>query len=42
MTEIGGGWYMQKNTKGILPLMIPKLGKKHQRKMMKLKIYIRR
>ena len=37
MTEIGGGWYMEKNTKGLLPLRRPKLSKNHNRRRMKLK-----
>ena len=32
MTEIGGGWYMEKITKAIPPLRIPKLSKKSQEK----------
>ena len=28
MTEIGGGWYMKKITKGLPPLRRPKLSKK--------------
>ena len=32
MTEIGGGWYMGKITKGKPPLIIPKLSKKSQDK----------
>ena len=32
MTEIGGGWYMGKITKGKPPLIIPKLSKKSQEK----------
>ena len=37
MTEIGGGWYMEKMTKGLPPLRRQKLSKNHKRKMMKLK-----
>ena len=32
MTEIGGGWYIEKITKGLPPLRRPKLGKKAQEK----------
>ena len=32
MTEIGGGWYMEKITKGLPPLRRPKLSKKSQEK----------
>ena len=28
MTEIGGGWYKEKRTKGLPPHKIPKLNKK--------------
>ena len=35
MTEIGGGWYMKKNTKVLLPLRIPKLIKNHKRRRIK-------
>ena len=38
MTEIGGGWYMKKITKGLTPLRKQKLSKKHKKKMIKLKI----
>ena len=37
MTEIGGGWYMEKITKGLPPLRRPKLSKNHKRSKMKLK-----
>ena len=36
MTEIGGGWYMEKITKRLPPLRRPKLSKKHKRRSMKL------
>ena len=32
MTEIGGGWYMEKITKGLTPPRRPKLSKKSQEK----------
>ena len=32
MTEIGGGWYMEKTTKVLPPLRRPKLSKKAQEK----------
>ena len=32
MTGIGGGWYMEKNSKGLPPLRISKLSKKSQEK----------
>ena len=32
LTEIGGGWYMKKMTKGLPPLSRPKLSKKAQEK----------
>ena len=32
MTEIGGGWYMEKITKGLPPLRRPTLNKKAQEK----------
>ena len=32
MTDIGGGWYMEKSAKGIPPLRITKLSKKSQEK----------
>ena len=34
MTEIGGGWYMEKINKGLTPLSIPKLIKNHKKSMM--------
>ena len=37
MTEIGGGWYMKKFTKGLPPLWRPKQSTYHKRKMMKFK-----
>ena len=37
MTEIGGGWYMKKLTKGLPPLRIPKQSKKAY----KINIYIK-
>ena len=40
MTEIGGGWYTEKITKGLQPLMRPKLIKKSQEKEDKtIKLY---
>ena len=30
ITEVGGGWYMEKNDKGLPPLRRPKLRKKVQ------------
>ena len=42
MTEIGGGWYMKKITKGIPPLKIPTLCKKSQEKEEEIrKIYMK-
>ena len=35
MTEIGGGWYMKKITKGLPPLRRPKISKKHKNSRMK-------
>ena len=32
MIEIGGGWYMEKNNKGLPPLRRPKISKKSQQK----------
>ena len=32
MTEIGGGWYMEKNMKVLSPLRITKVSKKAQEK----------
>ena len=40
MTDIGGGWYMGKSDKGLPPINISKLSKKHNRSRIKLKIYI--
>ena len=36
MTDIGGVWYMEKSDKGLLPLNISKLNKKHKITRMKL------
>ena len=30
MTDIGGGWYMEKSAKGLPPLKISKLSKKYK------------
>ena len=41
-TEIGGGWYMEKNSKGLPPLKISKISKKSQEKQDEIKnIYIK-
>ena len=40
MTDISGGWYMEKNDKGLPALKISKLSINHQRSRMKFKIYI--
>ena len=37
MTEIGGGWYMGKSSKGIPPLRISKISKKAQDKEDKIR-----
>ena len=37
MTDIGGGWYMEKNARGLSPLKRTKLSKKHKKGSMKLK-----
>ena len=37
MTDIGGGWYMEKSDKGLPPLKISKLGKKAQEKKDEIK-----
>ena len=37
MTDIGGGWYMVKIARGIPPLRITKLSKKHKKVRMKFK-----
>ena len=37
LTEIGGGWYMKKMTKGIPPLRRPKLSKQSQGKYDEIK-----
>ena len=37
MTEIGGGWYMERIVKGIPLPSRTKLGKKHKKRRMKLK-----
>ena len=42
MTEIGGGWYLEKVTKGLPPLRRPKLSKRAQAKEDEIKNYIRR
>ena len=40
MTEIGGGWYMKKNAKGLPQLKRSKISKKHKIRRMKLiKLY---
>ena len=39
MTDIGGGWYMEKSAKGLPPLKISKIRKKHKRIRMKLKFF---
>ena len=39
MTEIGGGWYMEKIPKELIPLRTSKLNKKGQEKEDKTKIY---
>ena len=31
MTDIGGGWYMEKSVRGIPPLKRTKLSKKHKK-----------
>ena len=41
LTEIGGGWYVEKITKVLPPLRRPKQGKKVQDKYDEIKIYIR-
>ena len=35
MIEIGGGWYMEKITKGVVSLSITKLSKEHKKSRMK-------
>ena len=37
MTDIGGGWYMEKIDKGIPPLRINKLSKKAQKRQDEIK-----
>ena len=37
MTKIGGGWYIEKITKGLPPLRRPKLSKKSQEKDVEIK-----
>ena len=41
MSEIGGGWYMEKISKRISPLRRPKLGKKSQEKEDHIKNYMK-
>ena len=37
MTDVGGGWYMGKSAKGLPPLRIIKISKKHKKRRMKFK-----
>ena len=37
MTDIGGGWYMEKSAKGLPPLRRIKLSKNHKKRRMKFK-----
>ena len=41
MTEIGGGWYMKKITKGLPPLRRQNLSKKAQEKEDEIKNYMK-
>ena len=42
MTDIGGGWYMEKSAKGLPPLRRTKLSKNNNRRRMEFKyIYMK-
>ena len=41
MTEIGGGWYMEKIPKELIPLRTSKLGKKSHDKEEEIKNYMK-